>query len=121
VACTFGNSGLKAIDYANFLTAATGNDAFAQPDHLMIIGERIVCVERCFNVREGFGRKEDTLPERMLAEPLENAGPATNQVVRDLDGLLDEYYDCLGYTRAGIPTTAKMKALNIDPPRVTKG
>jgi len=116
VACTFGNSGLKTIDYANYLTAATGIESFAQPDQLMKIGERIICVERCFNVREGFGRKEDTLPDRMLTEPLQNAGPATNQVVKDLNGLLDEYYDSLGYTQAGIPTTEKLEELNIDEP-----
>ncbi|MEJ2097527.1 MAG: aldehyde ferredoxin oxidoreductase C-terminal domain-containing protein, partial [Deltaproteobacteria bacterium] len=116
VACTFGNSGLKTMDYADYLTAATGIESFGQPEQLLTIGERIVCIERCFNVREGFGRKEDTLPKRMLTEPLQNAGPATNQVVKDLDGLLDEYYDCLGYSRAGIPTIEKLKALNIDAP-----
>jgi aldehyde:ferredoxin oxidoreductase len=118
VACTFGNSGLTPVDYANFLTAATGIEFFADPDHLMMIGERIICVERCFNVREGFGREEDTLPERMRTEPLQDAGPATNQIVKDLDGLLDEYYDSLGYTPAGVPTTDKLKELNIDLPQL---
>jgi len=116
VACTFGNSGLNLTDYTDFLTAATGIDAFADSDHLMKIGERIICVERCFNVREGFSRKDDTLPKRMLSEPLRNAGPATDQVVVDLDGLLDEYYDSLGYTRKGIPSTGKLEELKISAP-----
>lgn len=120
VACTFGNSGLKTIDYAKFLTAATGIESFAEPDQLLKIGERIICVERCFNVREGFGRKEDTLPKRMLTEPLQDAGPATNQIVKDLDALLDEYYDSLGYTKEGIPTIEKLKELKIAPPQKQK-
>ncbi len=116
VACTFGNSGLKIDDYAHFLTAATGVDVFSQPDDLLKIGERIVCIERCFNVREGFGRKDDTLPKRMQSEQLKDAGPATNQVVTDLGSLLDEYYNALGYTKEGIPTHEKLKDLRIKTP-----
>jgi aldehyde:ferredoxin oxidoreductase len=116
VACTFGNSGLSMTDYAGFLAAATGIESFAEPEELLKIGERIICVERCFNVREGFSRREDTLPKRMLTEPLQDAGPATNQLVNDLDALLDEYYDSLGYTKEGIPTPEKLKELKIDSP-----
>ena len=117
IACTFGNSGLKLNDYADYLTAATGIEIFSEPDHLVKIGERIICIERCFNVREGFSRKDDKLPQRMLLEPLKDAGPATNQIVKDLDGLLDEYYEFLGYTKEGIPTTEKLKELKIDLPQ----
>lgn len=117
VACTFGNSGLTMADYADYLSAATGIESFSTPADLMTIGERILCIERCFNVREGFSRKEDTLPKRMLSEPLIDAGPATDQVVMNLDRLLDEYYDSLGYTRQGIPTLKKLKSLEIDPPQ----
>jgi aldehyde:ferredoxin oxidoreductase len=49
----------------------------------------------------------------MLKEPLINAGPATGQIVRNLDRLLDEYYDTLGYTREGIPTPEKLKQLGL--------
>jgi len=78
------------------------------------IGERTLCLERCFNVREGFDRKDDTLPKRMRTEPLQNAGPATGQTFKNLDGLLDEYYDALGYTRNGIPSEAKLKELGLE-------
>ena len=116
IACTFGNSGLNIDDYARYLTAATGCDAFADPGDLLTIGERIVCIERCFNVREGFARKDDTLPSRMLTEPLADAGPASGQVVGNLGGLLDEYYQALGYTDQGVPTPKKLEELGIAPP-----
>jgi aldehyde:ferredoxin oxidoreductase len=114
IACTFGNSGLNLTKYAQLLTAATGMEEFTEENDLLRIGERIVCVERCFNMREGFWRKDDSLPRRMTSEPLREAGPSTGQVVRDLDTLLDEYYEALGYTREGVPTAEKLKDLGIE-------
>jgi aldehyde:ferredoxin oxidoreductase len=113
IACTFGNSGLDLSLYSEFLTAATGIETFSDTDNLLKIGERIICLERCFNVRDGLTRKDDSLPVRMTSEPLKNAGPSTGQVVKDLDTLLDEYYDVLGYTREGVPTLERMKDLGI--------
>ncbi|MHB8763631.1 MAG: aldehyde ferredoxin oxidoreductase family protein [Deferrisomatales bacterium] len=113
VACTFGNSGLTLEDYARFLEAGTGIAELGSPEHLRRAGERIVTLERCFNVREGLGRADDTLPPRMLREPLQNAGPATGQVVRSLDGLLDEYYEALGYGRDGVPTPERLADLGL--------
>ena len=114
IACTFGNSGLDLKKYSEFLLAATGIKEFADVANLMEIGERIVCLERCFNVREGFTRKDDTLPRRMFSEPLRHAGPAENQTFERLDRLLDEYYEAAGYTREGIPTVKKLKDLGIE-------
>jgi aldehyde:ferredoxin oxidoreductase len=113
IACTFGNSGLDLQNYSDYLVAATGIEAFNSPDNLLKIGERIICLERCFNVREGFSRKDDVLPKRMSTESLKNAGPAENQVVENLDALLDEYYNALGYTKEGVPTEQKLAELGI--------
>jgi len=114
IACTFGNTGLDLRMYSELLTAATGIEEFESTDNLVKIGERIVCIERCFNVREGFRRKDDSLPTRMTSEPLMKAGPSTGQVVKNLDRLLDEYYEALGYTGDGIPTAEKLKDLGIE-------
>jgi aldehyde:ferredoxin oxidoreductase len=114
IACTFGNSGLDIQKYSDFLRAATGISGLSGNDDLLKIGERIVCLERCFNIREGFTRKDDSLPKRMISEPLRNAGPSTGQFVRDLDTLLDEYYRALGYTRGGVPTIEKLNELGIE-------
>lgn len=114
IACTFGNTGLDMQFYSEVPFAATGVDVFGSPDGLLEIGERIICTERCFNIKDGFSRKEDCLPRRMLSEPLKNAGPATGQMIRHLDRLLDEYYEALGYTKEGMPTSEKLKQLRID-------
>lgn len=113
ISCTFGNSGLDMQMISEYLLTATGIREFSSVANLLEMGERIICLERCFNVREGFSRKDDTLPERMLHEPLKNAGPATNQVVKELDNLLDEYYKVFGYTKKGIPTSKALKRLNL--------
>jgi len=113
IACTFGNTGLDTTMYARLLLAATGIDDFADAANLLKIGERIVCIERCFNARDGFDRKDDTLPERMRKEPLQQAGPATDQMVGNLEHLLDEYYQALGYTAEGIPGIDRLQALDL--------
>ena len=113
IACTFGNSGLDLKTYSELLLAATGIKEFEGIDSLLRIGERIVCIERCFNSREGFRRKDDSLPKRMTSEPLKNAGPSTGQFVNNLDNLLDEYYQAFGYTKEGVPTNKKLKDLRI--------
>lgn len=114
IACTFGNSGLDVAKYAQLLGAATGIDEFGEESTLLRIGERIICLERCFNIREGFGRKDDCLPARLTSEPLRNAGPSTGQAVKALDSLLDEYYKALGYDNEGVPTAEKLKDLGIE-------
>jgi len=75
-------------DVAEMINSVTGA-AYTGKD-LARIGERIYTLERMFNVREGFGRKEDTLPSRFIAEPMPD-GPAAGHTV-DLETMLDEYY-----------------------------
>jgi aldehyde:ferredoxin oxidoreductase len=113
IACTFGNTGLDTSMYARLLQAATGIEDFKEAKNLLKIGERIVCIERCFNVREGFSRKDDTLPVRMRSEPLCQAGPSTDQIVSNLDHLLDEYYRSMGYSREGIPCIKRLQELDL--------
>ncbi|MCL4489091.1 MAG: aldehyde ferredoxin oxidoreductase family protein [Chloroflexi bacterium] len=113
IVCNFGNSGLTPELLGELLVAATGRAELGDAAERQRIGERIICLERAFNVREGFGRQDDTLPERMLTEPLQAAGSSTGQVVRQLDALLDEYYAALGYTPDGIPTRERMEDLGL--------
>ena len=114
IVCNFGSSGLTNDMRNQMLKAVTGFDEFVDQEYLSRLGERVVCLERAFNVREGFNRKDDTLPSRFLTEPLKNAGPATGQIVRNLDTLLDEYYHVAGYTDQGIPTSKKLEELGLD-------
>ena len=96
---------------ARFYNATTGLDI--SEEDVLRIGERIVNVERAFNVREGLTRKDDTLPERMLKEPMPD-GFAKGQVV-DIEPMLDEYYGFRGWNKfTGFPTRDKLLDLGLE-------
>jgi aldehyde:ferredoxin oxidoreductase len=78
---------------------------------LELVGERISTLARAFNVREGFARSEDTLPERNLAQPMVG-GPAEGQLV-ELAPMLDEYYRLMGWDEEGVPTPQRLDDLQI--------
>ena len=113
IVCTFGNSGLSPTLLGDLLAAGSGYEEFRDPAYLATVGERIICLERCFNVREGFDRTDDTLPQRMFTEPLLNAGAATGQMIRKMDPLLDEYYQAFGYNERGVPTLQRLEQLGL--------
>ncbi len=81
-------------------------------DELMKIGERIWNLERLFNLKAGFTGKDDTLPQRLLKEPI-SSGPAKGKVV-ELDKMLPEYYDLRGWDKEGVPTKQKLKELGLE-------
>jgi len=113
ILCNFADTNITQQLICDLYTCATGRSDLADVKSIDTFGERIVCLERCFNIREGFSRKDDTLPERMFKEPLKNAGPATGQIIRKMDSLLDEYYDFMGYDKNGIPTVEKLNELGL--------
>ncbi|MBC8466520.1 MAG: aldehyde ferredoxin oxidoreductase family protein [Deltaproteobacteria bacterium] len=109
-ACKFMGMALMAEDIVPVIARATGW-GFDESDFRRA-GERIFNLARAFNVREGCTRADDTLPKRLLEDPLPD-GPAQGQVV-NLDPLLDAYYEFRGWDKAtGRPTAAKLKELGL--------
>ena len=82
---------------------------------LMATGRRIRTLERCFNVREGTSRKDDTLPKRMLTEPLPE-GPKKGAVFSpdEMKKVQDDYYAYFGWDDNGIPTEKALKELGLE-------
>jgi aldehyde:ferredoxin oxidoreductase len=81
---------------------------------LMTAGERAVTMARVFNLREGLGRKDDTLPDRLF-EPLEN-GPLQGQGMdrKEFEEALTMYYEAMGWDpEDGVPTKGKLAELNL--------
>ncbi|MEM2913808.1 MAG: aldehyde ferredoxin oxidoreductase family protein [Candidatus Bathyarchaeia archaeon] len=103
---------LKLLDkLVNLYNAITGLNLNKQD--LFIVGERIVNIERMFNVREGITRKDDTLPKRHLEEPFEK-GNSAGRVV-PIEPMLNEYYEARGWDKKmGNPLKSKIKELNIE-------
>lgn len=77
--------------------------------------ERIVVLEKMFNVRLGVSRKDDTLGYRWMYEPCPS-GPGKGMKAADyLDTCLDEYYEARGFhVKTGIPTKTKLKELKLE-------
>ena len=85
-----------------------------KPAELAKIGERAFNLCRAFNIREGFARKDDALPER-LSNPLPD-GPYKGQRIsnEELQSMLDNYYEIRGWDKkTGIPTAAKLNELGL--------
>lgn len=105
-----------AADYAimvKLLSAATGIQY--SENELKLMGERIWNLTRAFNIREGFTRKDDTLPPRIMEESLPTGKAKGRRVTKeDFEKMLDEYYKLRGWTKDGIPTLEKLKQLGLN-------
>jgi aldehyde:ferredoxin oxidoreductase len=108
--CKFAGFVLSDEHLARMMTAVTGIEFIPQKLHLA--GERIWNLEKLYNLREGFARKDDTLPKRLLEEPLKQ-GPAKGRVV-NLNPQLEEYYRFRGWDSKGVPLEAKLKQLGLE-------
>ena len=100
---------IRPAGILELLNAATG--AGYDMDSLMRAAERIINAERLFLVKAGFSRKDDSLPPRIVGEPLPD-GPAKGMVCH-LEEMLNDYYRLRGWTQDGIPTDKKLKELGL--------
>ncbi|MDB4444309.1 aldehyde ferredoxin oxidoreductase family protein [bacterium] len=115
IICLFaGNWGWQESHFGPMLAAARDMEQLADNDYLDKVGDRIINLERAFNLREGKGRRDDTLPRRILTEPLKTRGAdGEGQVVSHQDEFLDKYYELRGWSREGVPTPQKLKDLGL--------
>lgn len=112
--CKFMGALLKAEDLVDLIRCATGWEFTV--DDFRKSGERIYNLIRVYCNREGIRREDDTLPERLMAEPLPE-GPAEGMTIdmETLEMLKDAYYKYRGWNlRDGIPSLAKLKELGLD-------
>ncbi len=118
IACRFteGIFGLTAIseDYVDIMKHVTGMDYTVE--ELIDVADRVYSLERAFNAREGASRKDDSLPYRVLNEPIPD-GPAAGEFM-ELDVFkreLDAYYYKRGWdVETGLPTAETLRRLNLD-------
>ncbi|MHA2020278.1 MAG: aldehyde ferredoxin oxidoreductase family protein [Candidatus Thorarchaeota archaeon] len=99
--------------FSNVISPLTGMDEWAQPKFVKQAAERINHLRRAYNHRLGITRKEETLPRRLLKEPMPT-GPSKGGLP-NLDEMLDEYYDYRGCDReTGFPKKEKLEELGLD-------
>ena len=109
VLCKFVNMAVSADFFARQLSSMTGEHYSAS--ELMQVGERTWNMERLYNLREGFTRADDTLPPRLLEEPLTEGASAGYTV--NLDPMLDEYYQFREWDANGVPIPRKLEELGL--------
>ena len=105
----FGNSWDNMVMLVN---AATGRDYTVE--ELKQVGERVWTIERLFNLREGFSKADDTLPDRLFTMPIHD-GPSKGAVVNREDFLaeLEAYYSLWGWSKDGIPENEALQRLGL--------
>jgi aldehyde:ferredoxin oxidoreductase len=84
-------------------------------DEILQIGERATNMARIFNLREGFSREEDSLPERLF-QPLENGALEGHAMPRKkFQEALTQLYQLKGWDPAsGQPTKERLRELSLD-------
>ncbi len=108
--CLFTSFAIGADEYQALLNAATGFNLSVE--EVMQTGERIWNLEKLFNLKAGLSVADDTLPRRLLEEPLKE-GPNSGKVAR-LSEMLPAYYELRGWSTDGIPTEKKLEELGLD-------
>jgi aldehyde:ferredoxin oxidoreductase len=107
--CLFTTFAIGLPELAAQLRAATGLNL--SDEEYLRAGERVWNLEKLFNLKAGLTAKDDTLPPRLLNEPMKD-GPHKGKVVK-LDVMLPEYYQLRGWDAEGVPTPEKMQELSL--------
>ena len=106
--CSSMRFALSTQNMLDFLKTVNGIEV--SPEDADKAGRRVIVLERLYNYREGFRRKDDYLPKRFLQEPL--AGPSQGATV-NLEPMLDDYYREMGFDDEGIPKSETLEWLSL--------
>jgi aldehyde:ferredoxin oxidoreductase len=104
----------ELAELAKLYNLVTGIELSA--DELRLAAERINTLARLINIREGLSRKDDSLPWKVMNEPIPDDGPVKGAFVSqdELDLMLDDYYEARGWTLEGVPKSENLKKLGMD-------
>jgi aldehyde:ferredoxin oxidoreductase len=117
--CAFATTAAYGVDEqvcADTCNTATGTNFTAE--EIMQAGRRIVTLERCYNLREGWSRRCDILPWRIMNETAVDLDPKQPaSAIMDADRLgrmLDNYYQLNGWDSTnGFPKPETLEQLSL--------
>ncbi len=100
--------------YADMINAVTGFEYTFE--ELRDVAERVLDMERAFNIMAGMRRKDDILPKRFLEEPIpEGVSKGMHTDEPTLNKMLDEFYALKGWDKVtGIPTREKLLRVGLE-------
>lgn len=81
---------------------------------LLTAGERTYNLSKAYNLREGFTRADDTLPERVFTEEVPD-GPSKGEKIDrvEFERELDRYYAVRGWDSDGTPLVSTLEELDL--------
>jgi aldehyde:ferredoxin oxidoreductase len=107
--------GFEVTHYEDIFHRVTGRQM--SWDDMLQVSERIWHLTRAISVREieGFGRSFDYPPPRFYTEPVPT-GPNRGHCLteKEIQSLLDEYYQARGWDRNGIPTRETLEHMGLE-------
>ncbi len=99
-------------EWAKLLSTVTGWHSDA--GELKTTARRIVLAKRLLNLREGWTREEDWLPDRFLSESLElESGRTATLTPARLGAMIDSYYRGRGLDETGVPNQGTVSELSL--------
>src|SRR5450830_155355 len=100
-------------DMAEMFEAGTGIEM--SEEDMFEAARRVINLERFFNMREGVRRESDTLPWRIMNEPVQTRDGETAMKSGDeLNMMLDQYYRIRGWDETGLPRRETIKKYGLD-------
>jgi aldehyde:ferredoxin oxidoreductase len=114
ILCKFIRGILNTYDgMAELYTLVTGIEMPSQ--RLQKAGERIYNLEKAYNVREGWTRRDDYPPPRIMKDPIPN-GVAKGSVVteKEFEMMLNAYFEAREWNDEGLPRKEKLIELGLE-------
>jgi aldehyde:ferredoxin oxidoreductase len=110
--CLFGLSSGAGIPVIDWLNATTGWDL--SPEEYLAIGERILTLRHCFNLREGVTPRVMKAPPVSYGDPPLERGPLAG-VTLDMDRMIEDYFREFDWDReTGMPSRQRLTVLGLD-------
>ena len=100
------------LESSEIINEVTGWDM--TPEELRKCGERINNLKKLFNIREGWKIEDDTLPYRILSEPVTEGPNEGDSLSEDeLTVMLDSYYKIRGWKKDGTIPSQKLEEMDL--------
>jgi aldehyde:ferredoxin oxidoreductase len=96
---------------AELATAVTGHHMTVS--RLFAAGERILNLERSFNLRHGASAADDRLPDMFFEEEY-NSGEKPSKPFEWMEPMIQDFYRVMGWDADGRPTAQKLAELGIE-------
>jgi aldehyde:ferredoxin oxidoreductase len=106
-------AGMTVDHWADMISSLTG--WVIDGKELLMVGERVINLQRLFNMREGIAPIDDQIPLRIKSMPeFGKYAEEKDCVIHDYESMLKEYYLARGWDQVtGIPTPEKLTELGL--------